>query len=177
MKTIIFTLVIFYILGCMPEKNSTQNSDTNTNINISQNDIDNSLKRHNEIRNELYSGYDLIWNDEVASSAQEYANILAKSGEFKHNNPPYGENLFASSYKTDFVEAINSWYSEKKDYNYNSNSCNSGKVCGHYTQLVWKNSEEVGCGIAVYEKGNFKNGVVIVCRYNPAGNYIGEKPY
>ncbi|RIA05030.1 hypothetical protein BRARA_K00635 [Brassica rapa] len=45
--------------------------------------------------------------------------------------------------------------------------------CGHYTQVVWRGSARVGCG-----KGMCANGAsIIVCNYDPVGNYIGTKPY
>jgi PadR family transcriptional regulator len=45
-------------------------------------------------------------------------------------------------------------------------------VCGHYTQIVWSNTREVGCGVA-----RDSNREVWVCNYNPPGNWIGERPY
>jgi len=138
-----------------------------------------AVNRHNEIRAELYSDAPMVWDDTVAQTAQEYAEYLAKSGKFEHDSGSgYGENLYASSIPHDsYISAINSWYSEKKYYDYDTNSCQKGKVCGHYTQIIWKSSTHLGCGKATYKKGNFLGGTIIVCRYDPPGNFIGEKPY
>lgn len=46
------------------------------------------------------------------------------------------------------------------------------KVCGHYTQVVWKNSRYVGCGKAMAANGT----LYYVCNYYPAGN-TGGRPY
>ncbi|SHO80804.1 SCP-like family protein [hydrothermal vent metagenome] len=139
------------------------------------NPIQDAVDRHNEIRGEIYNGSLIKWSDDLANSAKDYANYLASIGEFKHDNSDYGENLFLSSYNSTYVDAINSWYEEKFDYNYQNNSCNG--VCGHYTQMIWANSTELGCAKAIYSTGNYKGYTLIICRYNPAGNYIGEKPY
>ncbi len=49
-------------------------------------------------------------------------------------------------------------------------------VCGHYTQIVWKNTERIGCGKATARRdGIFK--VYWVCQYDPSGNYVGQRPY
>ncbi|PKI53176.1 hypothetical protein CRG98_026437 [Punica granatum] len=49
----------------------------------------------------------------------------------------------------------------------------SGKVCGHYTQVVWRNSVRLGCAkIRCITGGTF-----IGCNYDPPGNFIGQQPY
>ena len=137
--------------------------------------IQDAVDRHNEIRGEVYSGSLIEWNNGIAKSAQDYADYLASTGEFKHGNSDYGENLFLSSYNSSSVDAINSWYEEKSNYDYSDNSCNG--VCGHYTQIIWKNSTELGCAKATYSTGKYKDYTLIVCRYNPVGNYTSQKPY
>jgi pathogenesis-related protein 1 len=46
-------------------------------------------------------------------------------------------------------------------------------MCGHYTQVVWKDSKEVGC--AAYQCDDKSQ--VWVCQYKPAGNYVDQKPF
>ncbi len=70
--------------------------------------------------------------------------------------------------------AVDIWANEKAYYDYDTNS-GDGHVVGHYTQIVWKNTTHVGCGKAVSMTNN--GGTHVVCRYSPAGNYIGQKPY
>jgi pathogenesis-related protein 1 len=148
--------------------------------NISSNPIESTpqsaTNRHNAIRAEVFDKSKVVWSNVVATSAQEYANYLASTGQLEHDTTDgYGENLYLSTFKASYLDAINCWYKEKSDYHYNSNSCND--TCGHYTQLVWKDTTEIGCGKAIYTTGIHKNNTVIVCRYNPPGNYIGEQPY
>jgi pathogenesis-related protein 1 len=132
------------------------------------------IERHNFWRAEV--GLDpLEWSDEMAALADDWAQQLKESNcAFKHRpNNKYGENLFwgTSGYYT-AGDAVDSWADERKDYNYDSNKCNSGKVCGHYTQIIWKNTTKFGCAKSIC------NGAVTwVCNDDPPGNYIGQKPY
>lgn len=41
---------------------------------------------------------------------------------------------------------------------------------GHFTQVVWKDSTELGVGMARNRNGE----VYVVCNYNPAGNFLGS---
>ncbi|KAG9134878.1 hypothetical protein Leryth_001210 [Lithospermum erythrorhizon] len=93
----------------------------------------------------------------------------------EHSNGPYGENVYWGS-DTSFspFHCAEAWVDEKKLYNYETNSCNPGQDCGHYTQIVWKNTLKVGCGKTVCVSGK---GVFMVCEYDPPGNYVGERPY
>ncbi|MBV9612877.1 MAG: hypothetical protein JO091_10400 [Acidobacteriaceae bacterium] len=114
----------------------------------------------------------LVWSDEVARTAQEWAETLLATGVFAHRgNSSYGENLFeASGLVLTPWQVVNAWASEAKDYEYAVNSCTS--VCGHYTQIVWRDTRAVGCGIV--RDGRRE---IWVCNYAPNGNIIGERPY
>ena len=60
------------------------------------------------------------------------------------------------------------WYNEGEKYDYqNRRSYQSGT--GHFTQIVWKNSTEVGFAQAEGSSMNFA-----VAMYYPAGNFLGE---
>lgn len=71
------------------------------------------------------------------------------------------------------TSAVAMWVNEKVDYNYNSNTCATNKVCGHYTQVVWRKSVRLGCAKVRCRNG----GTLISCNYDPRGNYVGQKPY
>ena len=63
-----------------------------------------------------------------------------------------------------------SWYEEIKDYNFNNPRQKTG-VVGHFTQLVWKGSEQVGIGCAQSSDGAY----YVTANYYPAGNWVGEE--
>ena len=69
---------------------------------------------------------------------------------------------------------MHSWVVEGSTYNYNTNSCDGSGMCGHYTQMVWRDTKRLGCASLVCDNGA---GVFITCNYDPPGNYVGEKPY
>lgn len=118
---------------------------------------------------------DLVWDDQIAAYAQEWANNLkSKNCSMTHRTSnKYGENLaWSSGWKMGSSDVVKMWYDEVKDYNYSTNSCKSGAVCGHYTQVVWKNSLRLGCAMA-----SCNNSEIWVCNYDPPGNYVGQKPY
>jgi pathogenesis-related protein 1 len=68
---------------------------------------------------------------------------------------------------------------EKAYYNHENNSCTEGKSCGHYTQMVWKDTSKLGCAKAQYGANSrfYPNGWVIVCKYQTVGNFNGQSPY
>lgn len=43
---------------------------------------------------------------------------------------------------------------------------------GHFTQVIWKGTTEVGIGAATYEDGGWTH-IVVTANYSPAGNLIG----
>lgn len=128
------------------------------------------LSRHNYWREQVGVGT-LTWSSEVAAYAQEWADHLqSQDCSLEHRTDRlYGENL-AGGYGMSAQEVVDMWASEKANYDYESNTCNG--VCGHYTQVVWRGTTQIGCGMATCGGKE-----VWVCNYNPAGNYIGMKPY
>ncbi|KAK9705806.1 hypothetical protein RND81_07G083200 [Saponaria officinalis] len=88
----------------------------------------------------------LAWDQKLAGYAQWWANQRRGDCALKHSNGPYGENIFWGSYAGYTPEfAVQNWVIERKWYNYYSNSCGYGEDCGHYTQIVWRNTRRVGC--------------------------------
>jgi pathogenesis-related protein 1 len=85
----------------------------------------------------------------------------------------YGENIFvAGSRKVHASSAVDHWMHEKSSWNNDAGACKSGKVCAHYTQIVWKTTARVGCGINRQAPGG-KWKTMLVCNYDPAGNHPG----
>lgn len=115
----------------------------------------------------------LVWSATLASYAQNWANFLVANGLFQHSGGPYGENLaggWPSSYWSD-TSLVNLWGDEKQYFKCGifPDVSTTGDVVGHYTQMIWPTTTELGCGVAssdIYGK-------CLVCEYNPPGNWIG----
>jgi pathogenesis-related protein 1 len=114
----------------------------------------------------------LRWSAELAIVARQWADRLIANGQFVHShNPKYGENLYEiEGAVATPVEVVRAWAEEVRDYDYGTNSCQG--VCGHYTQIVWRDTREVGCAVARAGRRE-----VWVCEYDPPGNWVGRKPY
>ena len=129
------------------------------------------VSAHNLIRERL-GLKDLTWSDQLAQVAQDWADTLIQNGQFAHRqNPQFGENLFEiTNTAAAPARVVNAWAAEVSNYNARENRCTL--MCGHYTQLVWRDTRSVGCGMARDSRRE-----VWVCNYDPAGNYVGERPY
>ena len=114
----------------------------------------------------------LEWSDALARYAEQWAETLLRKGEFRHRDQKrYGENLFMiTGGSAPASSVVRSWVAEAGNYDYRANRCRG--VCGHYTQIVWRDTRRVGCGVA---RGRGRE--VWVCNYDPPGNWIGERPY
>lgn len=115
-------------------------------------------------------------NQKLSSISQDWAEHLLRSNCLSHNprarylDTDLGENVaynFKSSGEVRGSEMIDQWYNEISDYNFNTHS--SHKTTGHFTQLVWKNSKEVGFGLAASNGRHY-----LVSNYFPPGNYVGQ---
>ena len=141
---------------------------------------------HNAIRAQVSASPalpNLKWSQELADVAESYAAEIAQSCSLVHSGGPYGENIamFGGGDAT-AAEVVNLWASEKSCYTYGTfktgdsctSACDRSGGCGHYTQVVWRDTEVVGCGLAACANGR---GEMWVCNYDPPGNFIGKVPY
>lgn len=129
----------------------------------------------------------LVWSDALAQSAARWAAQLDQGGQcrMEHSDTDdLGENLYWASpirWSTGLTAqqeirpafVVDVWGRESADYQAESNTCPPGKTCGHYTQIVWRSTREVGCAVQVCGAKD----QVWVCQYRPAGNYLGVRPY
>lgn len=127
----------------------------------------------------------LTWNPDLAATAAAWVaqckDVDAPIGLVDHNpnrsdgHPYYvGENLFASGGQAASAQqAVDSWVGEKANYDYATNTCNG--VCGHYTQVVWRDTHELGCALGNCPGLQYSS--TIVCDYGPGGNIGGQQPY
>jgi len=133
-----------------------------------------ALQAHNSVRAKDKQR-PLQWSSDLENISQQWVNQLARSCKAYHHqgNVPFGENLFISTASTTIGHAINAWANEKNFYNYQHNKCQAGKQCGHYTQIVWKGTTDVGCAVKSCSNGS----QIYVCSYFPGGNVVGARPY
>ncbi len=126
------------------------------------------LYAHNQIRAGLKLA-PLTWDCKLADLAQEWA----MRGVAEHRDDTiFGESIFVSGGSdVAAVAAVNKWLLEKPSWDNKTGTCKSGKVCTHYTQIVWKKTNHIGCGINRNAPGKWKT--MLVCNYKPAGNNPG----
>lgn len=149
------------------------------------------LATHNQVRASV-GVPPLRWSGQLAAYAQQWAEHLALNNgcNMQHrshahaNTLDVGENIYWGSplrWSDGRIEVqaispakvAQDWADERTDYNYVGNSCRPGVQCGHYTQMVWRSTSDVGCGMTVCPD----KAQIWVCNYNPPGNWVGERPY
>jgi hypothetical protein len=120
----------------------------------------------------------LRWDPQLAAAAAAYADELAATGEWEHSDdesrPDQGENLWMGTRGAFTAEdMVGDWIAEKTMFRpgtfpYVSSTGNWADV-GHYTQIVWADTDRIGCGLSSSADDDY-----LVCRYSHAGNVMGE---
>ncbi|MGB5900521.1 MAG: CAP family protein [Geitlerinemataceae cyanobacterium] len=137
------------------------------------------LGAHNQYRAEV-DVPPLAWSDALAGDAQEWADYLASLGgdELEHaENTGQGENLWMGTAGFfSYTEMVTSWGEEQQNFIGGTfpdvSATGNWSDVGHYTQMVWRETTQVGCGMATAGGNN-----ILVCRYSPPGNFVGEFVY
>lgn len=138
------------------------------------------LRDHNAARRAVGTP-DLVLDDNLINQAQAYAEQLASSGQFQHSpqssRQGQGENLWAgTASRFTFEQMAGAWINEKQYYIHAAfpyvSSTGRWQDVGHYTQIIWRNTTKLGCGLAT---GGGRD--VLVCRYAPPGNVVGQYAY
>jgi len=126
------------------------------------------------------------WNDDLASAAQ----VLTDSCVWAHDTTiaagdmsPYGQNL-AGTFPGDPGYSVDMWYNDEMENwpesAYGANIADwpapgfyNGNY-GHFTQVVWVASTEVGCAKTVcnINQPGVYVPVYIACNFYPAGNVL-----
>jgi uncharacterized protein YkwD len=138
------------------------------------------LAAHNAERR-LVGVPDLVWDARLAADAAVWARHLATLGRLEHAprdvNPGEGENLWmgtAGGYAVQ--DMVAGWSGEKADFRpgvFPDVARQGGwQSVGHYTQMIWRDTTAVGCATASSAQWD-----VLVCRYAPPGNVMGQAPY
>ncbi|VDM35801.1 unnamed protein product [Hydatigera taeniaeformis] len=144
------------------------------------------LEAHLRIREDVWPPASNMMLMEYSMELEHLADYWASRCEFEHPDsrifPHYhdlGQNLaiFGSLTPT-FTEAVCGYNKERKYYHYHNHSC-TGR-CGHYTQMVWATSNQLGCAMRRCDglRSDWGNPQYLsVCQYKPDGNIRGRKPY
>uniref|UniRef100_A0A0P4WH71 SCP domain-containing protein n=1 Tax=Scylla olivacea TaxID=85551 RepID=A0A0P4WH71_SCYOL len=139
----------------------------------------------------------LSWNEELAQVAQAWASACPDYHDChdcrKVLSRDYyvGQNIFYEWSSTNagsvWDTAVRLWYEEVKYVpNYLTKRFYSmdHAVIGHYTQLVWAETREVGCGAAYHDCIKVFKGKswklkckIYVCNYGPTGNFLDKPLY
>ncbi|XP_064080007.1 uncharacterized protein LOC135197029 isoform X2 [Macrobrachium nipponense] len=171
------------------------------------------LKSHNDYRAKVargeesgglpgpqYSASDmqqLSWNGELAQVAQAWASACPdyhdchECRKLLSRSYYVGQNIFyewsSSNPGPVWETAVRLWYEEVKyvpNYLVKDFRVMNHAVIGHYTQLVWADTKEIGCGAAYHDCTKVFRGrswklkcKIYVCNYGPTGNYVRKPMY
>jgi hypothetical protein len=140
------------------------------------------LAVHNRYRAEV-NVTPLNWSENLSAQAQKCADYNAAnflpSGRQKHcRTPGFGQNiaLATTALHLNLTQMVDAWGNEKRNFLngiYPSVSATGAPdAVSHYTQMIWQNTSEVGCGKAT------TNGYeILVCDYSPQGNIDDTRVY
>jgi uncharacterized protein YkwD len=123
------------------------------------------LTRHNSLRGR-HCVPPLAWSKRLEAVAQEWANRCV----FEHRTGNLGENLaIGTSGAFPPASQVQSWYDEINSYDFANGRSSDGQAVGHFTQIVWRGTKQVGCAVATCNGQD-----LLVCNYSPAGNVTGR---
>lgn len=131
------------------------------------------LEIHNS-RRALHNVPPLTWNPALAAVAQDWSNKCV----FQHSTLPYGENIAIGPATPELVAMF--YDNEVCLYNYSNPRFSSGT--GHFTQVVWRSTREIGCALSTPQacpngiplSPTYRAPAMLTCEYNPPGNYAGQ---
>jgi uncharacterized protein YkwD len=136
------------------------------------------LAEHNAERDALGLA-PLRWNPALARDARVWAEDLAARRAF-HHAPDLlrigqGENLWrGTARRYQAWQMIDLFLAERRDFRPgifpDVSATGRWSDVGHYTQIIWPETQEVGCALAANARDE-----VLVCRYWPAGNVLGYR--
>ena len=176
MKKLLLLLFVSTITSC-----GGDDDDSIVSSSLAEEDISLALKVHNDARAAV-GVQSLVWSKTLEADALEWAKTMAKKDDMYHSSNEsrtgQGENLYmysGFSSETPAGDGSTAWYNEIDDYTYSvmGSPENANVMIGHYTQMIWSTTTEVGIAVAISDSGK----VYVAARYSPPGNYIGNHPY
>eukprot|EP00092_Neocalanus_flemingeri_P011792 GFUD01012715.1.p1 GENE.GFUD01012715.1~~GFUD01012715.1.p1 ORF type:complete len:422 (+),score=81.87 GFUD01012715.1:188-1453(+) len=162
------------------------------------------VKTHNELRQKVAAGLEtngnqpkasnmrkISWNEELAEIAQRWVDQCIFGHDEIHNlcdGTSVGQNAFLAFDRSEETQdevmakvdkPVTAWYAEV-EIPFDSSLINpfkwTGGDTGHYTQVVWADSHQVGCGMVNYKDGDWYK-TIITCNYAVGGNMVGSTMY
>ncbi|XP_037045821.1 Golgi-associated plant pathogenesis-related protein 1-like [Bradysia coprophila] len=129
------------------------------------------LDEHNRLR-AMHHAPPLKLSLELSKIAQGWANKLAKDEKIYYSTYEFGENIYSCTgdRPSASTDAVKAWYDEIKYWDWKKMSGNGKGETGHFTQLIWKRSKEIGVAAAYSKDGR----LFVVVEYNPPGNFTGR---
>lgn len=142
--------------------------------------VQDAVDHHNKLR-ASHGAPPMKAADDLIQYSQNWVNDIAKRDTMEHSKCTLpsggrvGENIYMywssdNSAMANSKNATQSWYDEIKDYNFDKPGF--AMNTGHFTQVVWKGSTELGIAWAKASSGS----IYVVANYRPAGNMMGDFP-
>ncbi|XP_071950959.1 Golgi-associated plant pathogenesis-related protein 1-like [Antedon mediterranea] len=176
-QRVCIALVLLFVTFAAATQDEVEEDDgDNENVNKF---METMLEKHNEYRSR--HGVDpLTYSETMAENAKRVAERSAESGKLEYSDwetrMGNGENQFKIGTSESVTnpeiaasDAVNSWYGEIEYYDFKKPGFRL--KTGHVTQVLWKETTEVGCGYA-RTRSSVLFETYVTCHYSPAGNVI-----
>ncbi|KAI5467875.1 CAP domain-containing protein [Mariannaea sp. PMI_226] len=176
-----------------PSSGSSSGSDSDIDLSLSGS-YSSVMTNYHNVHRANHSVSAVTWNSDLA----DWAMVLAQRCKFEHDitigGQAYGQNIAATG-RSDLTESDSNrnklgavsvteqWYnSEMPNWSfYGQENPPAGMdldLFGHFTQVVWEGSHEIGCATAWCPSGTMYSGGMnayfTVCNYQGPGNYGGQ---
>ena len=163
----LFTLVASFRAHSVAIRHHTRHAMTRRALELNDSDKFTFLEDHNNLRS-AHNAAPLTWSSMLASKAASWADrCIVRHSEGTLMESPYGETVVAATGKFTIHDALVTMSRTREQYN-------PATSYSQYTQLVWKNTREVGCAISRCEGILSRPVTLYTCLYFPAGNLVGE---
>ncbi|XP_048414482.2 Golgi-associated plant pathogenesis-related protein 1-like [Stegostoma tigrinum] len=127
-----------------------------------------ALNAHNAFR-ARHNAAPLVINKDLCKDCKVWANVLTQDGVIAQSPTNFGENIWSKPSATEGeisgYEPVEAWYAEVKYYDFEKPGLSERTE--HFTQLIWKETTDMGIAYVTSDKGTF-----VVAQYKPRGNTI-----
>jgi len=192
-KVILFSVCLISLVGCKVNANVVKTTHITKAVELTEEDKQGFIDHHNYLRAEVdppaMNMQELEWDEDLAEVAKSWTRKCI----FGHNKPANrktaafsytGENMYfrypPMPQSQVLKHSLDRFMREKRKFTYGVYGGKRG--IGHYTQMMWANTNKVGCGVT--NCGNLKvgsgywaNAQVVACNYGPGGNVKGQFPW